>query len=185
MPYGPVETVVLWLLGMAATWGGIELGVAFIRIWGASRHGDEALQRAEVLTREGRIEDAVRVARRLPGPVSTVLVAGLSAVNEAEAEKAMADAAASERRRLSASIRLLDVVAAAGVVLPLVGLAIARFRSDATPGPHDLYDSLLVLALGLGTAILAVLGRFWVHARVRRIVVEMEKGAAVVYNTAR
>ncbi len=180
-----VTTTIWWLVGSAAVGCLIEVVLGLGRTWLASRHGEEALQRAEVLTRDGKIEDAVRIARGLPGPVSEVLVAGLSAPDEESAERAMAEAAAAQRKRLAEPVRTLDVLGVTAVALPLLGAAIRVLLGDGANQTEEWQRTLFVLAVGLGTAIFATLGRFWILARIRRIVVEMEKGAAVVYNTAR
>ena len=162
-----------------------QLALGLFRTWSANRSGEEAWQRAEVLTREGKSAEALAVTRRLPGPVSAVIAAGLEARGESAAHLAVESGLDAERTRLMGDVRRLDALALIALLLPVAAAIIVALAGAGPAPPADQASVLLVLALGLGTAILAVLGRFWILARVRRIVVEMEKGAAVVYNTAR
>ena len=184
-PDHPIGWLVFTISGACAL-GSIELLlVGLVRTWWAGRNGEETLQRVDVLTREGNATEALAVARRLRGSVAGVVVAGLRAADEATSEQAMADAAIEERKRLMADVRALDVLGAIAVLLPLVGTAIMAGLGDAAIPAEEWRWALLLLAVGFGTAIVATLGRFWLTARIRRLAVDMAKGAALVYNTAR
>ena len=154
---------------------------AVVRLWYASRNAEEVLQRVEVLGREGRIDEARRLAGLLPGSVSTVVLAGLGRP-EPDAEVAMKRAIASELRRLSSERHFVDWAAIAAVAIPLAFGA--WLRSTDRLGA-ELGGWLFLVSVGLATAIGAVLIRFWILSRLRRLAVDMEKGALVVYNTAR
>ena len=177
-----MDDIVVFLI-VAAGLAVVEQGAAaMVRLWYAGRHADEVRQRVEVLGREGRVDEALRIAQVLPGSVSTVVHAGLSAADEAEAERAMRAAAAAELRRLGTERRIVDWAGVAAVVIPLAFGAWLLYEGRFE---DEVEGWLMLLALGLAVAIVAVLIRFWLLSRVRRHAADMEKGAAVVYNTAR
>lgn len=167
------------------------LAFAAARYWGASRHADEVLQRVAVLGREGRIDEALGVAHALPGAVSAVLLAGLPQADEAVAEAVMAETAAARRLELGRPATMLEWAASASILTPAAGL-VGAIAALAPVGGTDLVALLGLmrpalghLAGGLAIAAAATLGRFWLLSRIRRLAIDMEKGAAVVYNTAR
>lgn len=161
----------------------IEQGLtAAVRVWYARRNGDEVRQRVEILSREGRLDDALRVARNTPGSVSTVLLAGMGEAEESHAETAMKAAAARELDRVGVERRVLDW---AGPIALFTPLALGAWLAYGGGTTRQLDAWLYLMSAGLGVAILAALGRFWLLARLRRLALDMEKGAAVVYNTTR
>jgi hypothetical protein len=173
-----VGCVAFFLRGMLATWR-------------AARHAEEVLQRVEVLTGDGRAAEVMQVLQTLPGSTAAAIAAALAdpAAVGANAERTVDGTIQSERSRLSAHVRALDLVGALALMVPIAATAWALLddRYDAGAGAEALsWEPILVAAVaGLSIAIAATLGRFWILARVRRIVVDMEKGVAVVYNTAR
>ena len=161
---------------------------ALVRVWLARRHTDEVLQRVTTHVAAGRIDDALKAARWLPGAVSSVILAGLESPDEAEAEVAMAAARQRELARHAVEPVLAAWVATFGLLAPqayaVTRLAVAA-RSDAALSASDVRMWLILTAAGLTLAVLVTLGRFWLVARIRALAGDMEKGAAVVYNTTR
>lgn len=158
-------------------------------VWHSTRNNDEVLQRVEVLAREGRVEEALEVAHGLGGAASSAVIAGLTRRDEAEAEQGIREVGRAHLAAFRGKLRLFEWIGAAALLGPAAAavdlLGVGSEGLDALRETGELYAFLALTAWGLGIAILATLGRFWLISRLRRLAVEMEKGALVVYNTAR
>ena len=156
--------------------------------WTARRNNDEVLQRVEVLAREGRVEDALGVAHALQGASAAVLIAGFTRATEAEAEIAMERARGAQRDTIGWYVSALDRLSLAGQLLAAANALYLLVLIPGGPGFFDRFAQGMALTfcgMGLSMAIPATVGRFWLLSRIRRLAIDMEKAAAVVYNTAR
>ena len=157
------------------------------RLWQATRHTEEVLQRVASLGREGKLDDAARVARETPGPVAAVMLAGLTAPDVPAAESALDRSARAERTRLERGLALLDTVGGVALLLPALGVVAALVAhagaGDGTGAAWtrtDVEAGLITFAAGLGIALVASLGRHFLASRVAGLVVDMEKGTGAV-----
>ena len=154
-------------------------------VWRAARNNDEVLQRVEILGHEGRVEDALEVAHGLGGAAAAVVTAGLTRPDESDADRAIEEVAAAQRAPFELRARVLEWLAFVALIGPAAA-AVERIAADARGFDGGALQALLGLAAaGLAIALAATLGRFWLLTRLRRLAVDMEKGAVVVYNTAR
>lgn len=168
------------------------VAVSGYRLWSAGRRSDEVLQRVEALGREDRYDDALTLVRETPGPVAAVLAAGLERAHapvSGAAEAALTLAALEQRAGLERGLGALAATGAVALLLGLLALVLglldatravaATDRLEAARGVAGLEAGLLGLALGLGVALMAAVGRYWLLGRVRRLAIEMAKGTAV------
>ena len=177
-----MTVIVLFLLAEIALAVVLLRAIAPVRM--LRRRGtnaEEALQRMEALGGSVSVADARAIDRIAPGSVAAVLLAGMSQPDEVGAEAAVRRHQAEELGRYDRDLAAIERAGAGALLVPA---AFGVWLLRAGPGPA-LGGWLHLAAIGLGIAIAATLVRAWILTRLRRLALDMEKAAAVVYNTAR
>jgi biopolymer transport protein ExbB len=177
----------------------LALGVIIAKVyilWAARRDAHKVLKEAEVQAREGKLEEAVALADRTPGPVPAILLAGLRRVQEnrpgRDVEKAMASTGTIELGFLE---RGLVVLATVATVAPLMGFLgtvwgmIAAFAAievagqvEATLVAAGIKIALITTATGLMIAIPVNIAYNFFVTRIDQLIVDMEESTAAVVN---
>jgi biopolymer transport protein ExbB len=174
----------------------LALGVIIAKaytLWAANRRSDELLGRVETLGREGKIDEAVRLAEETPGPVSAIVLAGLRRrdINTSrDIEKAIATTGAIELGFLERGLVLLATIANVAPLLGFLGTVagmITAFGAIAEAGQVEaslvaggIKVALITTAAGLLIAIPVNLAYNWFVTRIDKAIVDMEKGTASV-----
>lgn len=174
----------------------LALGVIIAKaytLWAANRRSDELLQRVETLGREGKIDDAVRLAEETPGPVSAIILAGLRRrdINTSrDIEKAISTTGAIELGFLERGLVLLATIANVAPLLGFLGTVagmITAFGAIAEAGQVEaslvaggIKVALITTAAGLLIAVPVNLAYNYFVTRIDKGIVDMEKGTATV-----
>ncbi len=174
---------------------GVIIAKAYI-LWTARRDAGRVLREAESLAREGRLNDAIELAERTPGPVSAILLAGLRRIRDRrsgrDVEHAMSSTGTIELGFLE---RGLVVLATVATVAPLMGFLgtvwgmIAAFGAieiagqvEATLVAAGIKIALITTATGLLIAIPINIAYNFFVSRIDHVIVEMEEGTNTVVN---
>jgi biopolymer transport protein ExbB len=174
---------------------GVIIAKAYI-LWAARRDARKVLRESEALAREGKLEEAIALSERTPGPVPAILLAGLRRIHEQrpgrDVEKAMASTGTIELGFLE---RGLVVLATVATVAPLMGFLgtvwgmIAAFGAieaagqvEATLVAAGIKIALLTTAAGLLIAIPINIGYNYFVTRIDQLIVDMEEGTTAVLN---
>lgn len=165
-------------------------------LWAARRHAKSVLTEAEGMAREGRLDDAIDLAERTPGPVSAILLAGLRRIRERrlgrDVEHGMASTGMIELGFLE---RGLVVLATVATVAPLMGFLgtvwgmIAAFGAIESAGQVEaslvaagIKIALITTATGLAIAIPVNIAYNYFVSRIDQLIVNMEEGTNAVVN---
>jgi biopolymer transport protein ExbB len=164
-------------------------------LWAAHRKSREILQRVGDLGRQGKLDEAIRLAADTPGPVAAILLSGLRRVYERNAsgkdvEKAVKTTGAIELGFLE---RGLIVLATISNVAPLMGFLgtvagmISAFGAIAEAGQVEaslvaggIKVALITTAAGLVIAIPVNIGYNFFVTRIDKLIQDMEEGSAAV-----
>ncbi len=163
-------------------------------LWVAHRESADLLEKIEDLGREGRFEEAMRVAEETRGPVAAIMVAGLRRIRERHSE---GDVAAAITTTGSIELDFLErglvVLATIANVAPMLGFLgtvigmIAAFGAIEQAGQVEpslvaggIKIALITTATGLAIAVPVHLAHHFFISRVDRLVAEMEQGAQAV-----
>lgn len=172
---------------------GVIIAKAYI-LWTAERNADKTLAEARGLAAEGRLDEAIDLVERTPGPVAAILLAGfrrmLDQRSGRDVEKAMASTGVIELGFLE---RGLVVLATVATVAPLMGFLgtvwgmIAAFGAIETAGQVEatlvaagIKIALVTTATGLLIAIPINIMYNWFVSKVDTLIVKMEEGTAAV-----
>lgn len=137
------------------------------------------------LCAEGMIGEALQRARQAPGPVATVLAAGLTAHLEGRRPAAaMEEQAMAELPGLNQRLSILDTIVTISPLLGLLGTVTGMIRSFgiiAQRGANHpagitagVAEALIATATGLVIAIVALVGYNYFQERVKAITAEIE-----------
>lgn len=168
----------------------------FYTLWVAERRSRTLLKQVEVLTRAGRLDEAVALTRTTPGPVAAVLHAGLERhrrrFSAADVEAALMSAGTVELGFLE---RGLVVLATVSNVAPLLGFLgtvagmISAFGAIAAAGQVEakivaggIKVALITTAAGLIIAIPVNVAYNYFVLRIDKLIRDMEEGTAQVLN---
>lgn len=164
-------------------------------LWAAHRRSREILERVGQLGRQGKLDEAVRLAAETPGPVAAILVSGLrrvfdQRVSGRDIEKAVKTTGAIELGFLE---RGLIVLATVSNVAPLLGFLgtvagmISAFGAIAEAGQVEaslvaggIKVALITTATGLIIAIPVNIGYNFFVTRIDVLIRDMEEGSAAV-----
>lgn len=177
----------------------LGLGVVLAKLYVlriAGRSSRRVLEAVPRLARERRLEDALEVAARTPGPVAAILLVGLHGVRDrhrtTDVEKAMATAGRIEVGFLERGLVLLATVATVAPLLGFLGTVwgmIAAFAAiegagqvEATLVAAGIKVALITTAAGLIIAIPINVAYNYFVTRIDHLIVHMEEGAAEVLN---
>jgi biopolymer transport protein ExbB len=166
-------------------------------LYTANRRSQEVLEQFEQLATEARVDEAIDLAERTPGPVAAIVHAGLKRVRErsqssADIEQALKTTGVIELGFLE---RGLPVLATVSNVAPLLGFLgtvagmISAFGSIAEAGQVEaslvaggIKVALITTATGLLIAVPVNIAYNFFVSRVDKLIREMEEGSAAVLN---
>ncbi|MEX0979677.1 MAG: MotA/TolQ/ExbB proton channel family protein [Gemmatimonadota bacterium] len=180
----------------------IALGVIIAKawtLWVAHRSTREVLAEVGELAREGRIDEAMRVASETTGPTAAILVAGLRRIREGRVREGELEQAVSTTGIIELGFleRGLVVLATVANVAPLMGFLgtvagmIIAFAAIEAAGDVDptlvaggIKVALLTTATGLLIAIPVNIGYNFFVTRIDTLILDMEQGAQEVLDLA-
>jgi biopolymer transport protein ExbB len=174
---------------------GVIIAKAYI-LFKARSAAHRVLTEADALAREGKLDEAIDLAERTPGPVPAILLAGLRRIQRRrtgrDVEKAMASTGTIELGFLE---RGLVVLATVATVAPLMGFLgtvwgmIAAFGAieaagqvEATLVAAGIKIALITTATGLMIAIPVNIAYNYFVTRIDQLIVNMEEGTSAVIN---
>ena len=175
----------------------IGLGVMIAKLWVlhvAHRETRRVLNEVAELARERRLDEAMAVAERTPGPVAAILLTGLNRIRERRAgrdiEQAMSSAGKIELGFLE---RGMVVLATTATVAPLLGFlgtvwgmieAFAAIEAagqvEATLVASGIKIALTTTAAGLVIAIPINIAYNYFVSRIDQLILDMEEGTNAV-----
>ncbi len=156
---------------------------------------NKLMDQLRALIGQGKIDEAIEVCRRTPGPVAHILSAGLArnTGDRAAIREAIEDAGIHEVPRLEKNLVVLATVAHISPLLGLLGTVVGMIRAfmtiedmEGVVNPSHLaggiWEALLTTAFGLLVAIMAYVAYNYLVARVGKLVLDMEISATEVVN---
>lgn len=180
---GPVMWLLV-LLGLAALVIFIERALYLHR---GQIRSTEFLNGIKNLLQKGRLMEALTLCEETPGPVASLVKAGLrhAADDEQAMRFAVQEAALTEIPALERRIGALAAIAQVAPLLGLLGTLLGMLKTFwlfnqsgnyATPAvlAGGMSEALLTAAAGLAVAIPVHLGRHFLNGRVRALVHDME-----------
>lgn len=180
----------------------IALGVIIAKAWtlwqahhGTARVIEEVGEAAEA----GRIDEAIEIASRTPGPAAAILIVGLRRIKnkrvaEGEIETAVATTGAIELGFLERGLVILATVANVAPLMGFLGTVagmIIAFGAIEIAGDVDpslvaggIKVALLTTAAGLVIAIPVNIAYNFFVSRIDQLVMDMEQGSQKIINLA-
>ena len=164
-------------------------------LWVAHRESRGLLQRISELGVEGRLDEALRLAKETPGPVAAILYSGLHRVKDfrasgREVEKAVQTTGVIELGFLERGLVVLATVANVAPLLGFLGTVagmISAFGAIAEAGQVDatlvaggIKVALITTATGLAIAVPVNIGYNFFVTRIDKLIVDMEEGTGAV-----
>ena len=180
----------------------LALGVIIAKAWTlfvAHKDSKSVLEGCAELARAGRIDEAIDLASRTPGPSAAILHAGLRRIRDMKVRRGEVAQVVSTTGTIELGFleRGLVVLATIANVAPLMGFLgtvvgmISAFASIEGAGQVDpslvaggIKIALLTTATGLIIAIPVNIAYNWCVTRIDRLIVAMEQGAQEVFNLA-
>lgn len=175
----------------------LALAVIIDRLWSLRRSAvlsPEIVEQVHHWIEQGVLQEAVALCRRVDSPMSSIMMAGLSAAGDGAngTRTAVEDAGRQQSSLLERNMTWLGICA---TITPLIGLLgtvtgmIDVFHVLALKGPGDPYalasgisEALVTTAAGLIVAIPALLFYHYFAGRIDMLVSEMERGALQLVN---
>jgi biopolymer transport protein ExbB len=165
-------------------------------LWTAERRSRNLLQTVEELSRTGRIDEAVALTDRTPGPVAAVLSAGLrrhrDRYDASDIEAALSTTGVVELGFLERGLVVLATVANVAPLLGFLGTVagmISAFGAIAAAGQVEatlvaggIKVALITTAAGLIIAIPVNVAYNFFVTRIDKLIRTMEEGTAQVLN---
>lgn len=189
--------VMMWPLLLASI---AALAVAierFIALRGKDQDVTELIEDVRFAVEQGRIIEAVQIARRSRSPVSGLLVAALSNIGKpkAEIEEEIAVAGRMELRRLERYLPVLDLIVTIAPLMGLLGtvlgiikafnvLAASAGLADAGALSAGIAEALITTAAGLIIAIPAQVVYTYLISMVDRAVAAMNSKSVEIISLA-
>ncbi|HET7274119.1 MAG TPA: MotA/TolQ/ExbB proton channel family protein [Longimicrobiaceae bacterium] len=175
----------------------LGLGVIIAKgyvLWVARRDTRRILDEVTELARERRLDDAIELAERTPGPVSAIVLSGLYRIREhragKEVEQAMTSAGKVELGFLERGLVLLATVATVAPLLGFLGTVwgmIAAFAAIEAAGQVEaslvasgIKIALITTAAGLVIAIPVNVAYNFFVTRIDQLILDMEEGTNAV-----
>jgi biopolymer transport protein ExbB len=172
---------------------GVIIAKSYV-LWVARRDTRRFLSEVSELARERRLDEALAVAERTPGPVSAIVLAGLNRIRDRrpgnDVEQAMSSAGKIELGFLE---RGMVVMATVATVAPLLGFlgtvwgmieAFAAIEAagqvEATLVASGIKIALITTAAGLVIAIPINIAYNYFVTRIDGLILEMEEGTNAV-----
>jgi biopolymer transport protein ExbB len=165
-------------------------------LWAARRNSKSVLLEVEGLAREGRLDEAIRVAADTPGPVAAILYAGLRRVRASfrggDIEQAIKTTGVIELGFLERGLAVLATISNVAPLLGFLGTVagmISAFGAIAEAGQVDatlvaggIKIALITTATGLIIAIPVNVAYNFFVTRIDKLIMEMEEGTSHVLN---
>jgi biopolymer transport protein ExbB len=165
-------------------------------LWVAHRESRGLLAEVESLGREGRLDEALRLAEDRPGPVAAILYAGLRRVKDRriavgrDVEKAVQTTGVIELGFLERGLVVLATIANVAPLMGFLGTVagmIAAFGAIAEAGQVEaslvaggIKVALITTATGLIIAVPVNIGYNFFVTRIDKLIVDMEEGTGAV-----
>ncbi len=164
-------------------------------LWVAHKESRGLLAEVEELGRDGRIDEALRLAEERPGPVAAILHAGLRRVRDRQASGASVEKAIQTTGVIELGFleRGLVVLATIANVAPLMGFLgtvagmISAFGAIAEAGQVDatlvaggIKVALITTAAGLIVAVPVNIAYNFFVTRIDKLIIDMEEGTGAV-----
>ena len=164
-------------------------------LWVAHKESRGLLDEVENLGRDGRIDEALRLAEERPGPVAAILHSGLRRVKESQASGANVEKAVQTTGMIELGFleRGLVVLATIANVAPLMGFLgtvagmISAFGAIAEAGQVDatlvaggIKVALITTATGLIVAVPVNIAYNFFVTRIDKLIIDMEEGTGAV-----
>jgi biopolymer transport protein ExbB len=176
----------------------LAFGVMIAKGWTlyvAHRESQGLLKDVEALGREGRLDEALRLAEERPGPVAAILYSGLRRVKERrvtgrDVEKAVQTTGMIELGFLERGLVVLATIANVAPLMGFLGTVagmIAAFGAIAEAGQVEaslvaggIKVALITTATGLIIAVPVNIGYNFFVTRIDKLIVDMEEGTGAV-----
>jgi biopolymer transport protein ExbB len=164
-------------------------------LWVAHNESRGLLADVEKLGREGRLDEALRLAEERPGPVAAILYSGLRRVKERrvtgrDVEKAVQTTGMIELGFLERGLVVLATIANVAPLMGFLGTVagmIAAFGAIAEAGQVEaslvaggIKVALITTATGLIIAVPVNIGYNFFVTRIDKLIVDMEEGTGAV-----
>lgn len=164
-------------------------------LWVAHKESRGLLTEVEGLGREGRIDEAIRLAAERPGPVAAILYSGLRRVGEphasgADVEKAVQTTGVIELGFLERGLVVLATIANVAPLMGFLGTVagmISAFGAIAEAGQVDaslvaggIKVALITTATGLVVAVPVNIAYNFFVTRIDKLIIDMEEGTGAV-----
>jgi biopolymer transport protein ExbB len=163
-------------------------------LWVAHKESRGLLEEVEVLGREGRIDEAIRLSDDRPGPVAAILSSGLRRVRDRQmgrdVEKAVQTTGVIELGFLERGLVVLATIANVAPLMGFLGTVagmIAAFGAIAEVGQIEaslvaggIKVALITTATGLVIAIPVNIGYNFFVTRIDKLIVDMEEGTGAL-----
>src|SRR5690606_27729172 len=158
-------------------------------LWVAHRRSREVLEQAEALARNGRIDQAIRLAAETPGPVAAILYSGLHRIRDRQSgediEKAIQTTGVIELGFLERGLAVLATISNVAPLLGFLGTVagmISAFGAIAEAGQVEatlvasgIKIALITTAAGLIIAIPVNIAYNFFVTRIDKLIMEMEE----------
>jgi biopolymer transport protein ExbB len=175
----------------------VGLGVIIAKVWvlqAARRDTDQFLTEVSDLARERRLDEAMSMAERTPGPVAAIIISGLNRIREnrggRDVEQAMASTGKIELGFLERGMVVLATVATVAPLLGFLGTvwgmidAFAAIEAagqvEATLVASGIKIALITTATGLIIAIPINIAYNYFVTRIDQLILNMEEGTNAV-----
>lgn len=167
----------------------------FIALTTAHRRSAGLLADVTDLSKQGRIDEAIRQAEDTPGPVAAILLAGLRRIHERgltdkDLEKAISTTGVIELGFLERGLVVLATIANVAPLMGFLGTVagmISAFGAIAEAGQVEatlvaggIKVALITTATGLIIAVPVNIAYNYFVAKIDKLIVEMEQGSAQV-----
>jgi biopolymer transport protein ExbB len=172
---------------------GVIIAKAYV-LWVARRDTHRILGEVTEMARERRLDEAIEVAERTPGPVAAILLSGLHRIREhragREVEMAMSSTGKIELGFLERGLVVLATVATVAPLLGFLGTVwgmIAAFAAIEVAGQVEaslvasgIKIALITTAAGLVIAIPINIAYNYFVTRIDQLILNMEEGTNAV-----
>jgi len=164
-------------------------------LWVAHKESRGLLADIEALGRQGRLDEALRLAEERPGPVAAILFSGLRRVKEShvtgrDIEKAVQTTGKIELGFLERGLVVLATIANVAPLMGFLGTVagmVAAFGAIAEAGQVEaslvaggIKVALITTATGLIIAVPVNIGYNFFVTRIDKLIVDMEEGTGAV-----
>jgi biopolymer transport protein ExbB len=175
----------------------LGMGVIIAKLWVlyvARRDTQRVLEEVSELARDRRLDEALSVAERTPGPVAAVLLSGLLRIRDRrageEVEQAMSSTGKIELGFLERGMVVLATVATVAPLLGFLGTVWGMIKAfeaieaagqvEATLVASGIKIALITTATGLIIAIPINIGYNYFVTRIDQLILDMEEGTNAV-----